>query len=581
MWNQRIFVLCGAGAAISCLLAFAAGYGLLPGGQSLFALLGLVAALASLAAFPASLRAERRAMEALKTLVSDGGAPLPPPVPPAWAPLADLLAGQRMKRKDTEERLAAESGRAASLERSLALSSALAEEQGGRLAALDARVRGISGKAADSVLVLARDLRDLSRRVAELGEGAEVQRFHLKETVKTMALVAGSVGEISRSVNIASEQAESSRSKAQDGTRELDDTVRDIGCVKSVILELREAMGQMEAKTNDIHSVMSVISEVADQTNLLALNAAIEAARAGEAGRGFAVVADEVRKLAEKTMKATTEVHEVLAGIQSAASANRQAVSEAADLIVRSAERASLVGKGMNQIVTEIDSTAEQFGSIAKAAEEQLDSSVRTNEALDDISTVAANTANQVQHFTAQLVHITDFIDILDGLVYGFTHDEDSAPLMVWTPDLDTGLSLIDDQHKMLCAYINALHRAMTRNMLADVGRDIIANLKSYTATHFSTEEGYFSRSGYPDTDKHKQTHSKFVEKVTHVEQQFAAGHTQVVGDDLLAFLKDWLVSHIRVTDHQYVPFVKELIASERTPGKRADRREPEGRERH
>jgi hemerythrin-like metal-binding protein len=400
--------------------------------------------------------------------------------------------------------------------------------------------------------------------VAELGEGAEIQRFHLNATVTTMELMAKNVSEISHNVHIASEQAESSKSKAQNSARELDDAVQDIEGVKSVTLELCEAMGLMESKTRDIHSVMDVISEVADQTNLLALNAAIEAARAGEAGRGFAVVADEVRKLAEKTMQATTKVHEVLSGIQDAASTNRQAVSEAAALIVRSAERASLTGGAMNQIVTEIDSTAVQFSSIDKAAEEQLNNSVSTNKALDDISAVATDIVVQVQDFTAELVHITSFVDDLDGLVYSLTHDEESVPLMVWTPDLDTGISLIDNQHKILCAYINALHRALTRNMLTEAGPDIIANLKSYTATHFSTEEGYFSRTTYQETDKHKQAHRAFVEKVTQVEKQFASGQA-LVGNDLLEFLKTWLFSHIRVTDHQYVPFVKALMEQQRT----------------
>jgi hemerythrin-like metal-binding protein len=217
----------------------------------------------------------------------------------------------------------------------------------------------------------------------------------------------------------------------------------------------------------------------------------------------------------------------------------------------------------MNQIVTEIDSTAVQFSSIDKATEEQLNSSVRTNKALDDISSVATDIADQVHHFTADLVSITSLVDDLDGLVYRFTHDEDSVPLLAWTPDLNTGISIIDNQHKMLCAYINALHRAMTRNTLADAGPNIIANLKSYTAIHFSTEEGYFSRTGYPETDKHKQTHRMFVEKVTQVEQQFAAGKTGV-GNDLLEFLKSWLLNHIRVTDHQYVPYIKALIEQQR-----------------
>jgi hemerythrin-like metal-binding protein len=100
------------------------------------------------------------------------------------------------------------------------------------------------------------------------------------------------------------------------------------------------------------------------------------------------------------------------------------------------------------------------------------------------------------------------------------------------------------------------------RKNLSTSGRDILDNLKRYTVSHFNTEEHYFSRSGYPDTEQHKQIHRKFEDKVATVDRQFSAGQTHV-GADLLDFLKDWLLSHIRVTDHQYAPFVKSFIEAE------------------
>jgi hemerythrin-like metal-binding protein len=416
---------------------------------------------------------------------------------------------------------------------------------------------------------LARDIRSLSRMVAEVGGGVEVQRFRLNETAEAMDHIAGSIKEVTGSVHIASEQAEASRAKAQAAAQDLDDAVRDIEDVKGATLNLRKAMGLMEEKTRNIHSVMGVISEVADQTNLLALNAAIEAARAGEAGRGFAVVADEVRKLAEKTMLATAEVHHVLTGIQETAQHNRQAVSQVADIIVRSADRASLAGGAMNQIVADMDATAVQIQSIGKEAEEEWNSSARTNDALDSISSVASDTADQMQRFTAQLVRIADSMEELEGVAHVLLSDDPSAAsknarLMVWTPDLDTGIALIDNQHKMLCSYINALHRSVLQQTVKEVGNDIVANLKSYTISHFNTEEQYFSRTGYPDTEKHTQIHRNFVEKVVGVEEQLAAGRVHV-GAELLDFLKNWLLTHIRVTDHQYVPFIKTLVDKERS----------------
>ncbi|MDR2162206.1 MAG: bacteriohemerythrin [Desulfovibrio sp.] len=563
----------GAAAVFSLLALSGRIHGLPP---SPFAVLTLCAAVAGLLALAAGRRAARRGLEALGKYALEirsdpDAARLSPDAgqeEAGAAVLADALHSLRTAAVEMRHKAARNEALLLEDAQAAAQASKAAEAQQRERDALKARLHGLSDQASTASAGLARDIRGLSRMVAEVGEGAEIQRFRLNETSDAMEHIAGNVREVTNSVRLASEQADASRNRAQSGALELRDAVNDIERIKEATLALREAMDEMEKKTRDIHSVMGVISEVADQTNLLALNAAIEAARAGEAGRGFAVVADEVRKLAEKTMQATTEVHKVLTGIQESASNNRQSVSGAADAIVRSAERASAAGAAMDQIVAEMDATALQFGSIAKASEEQLAGSARTNEALEGISSVAADTADRMQRFTMQLVQISDNMEKLEGIVYLLNAGEaavaGSARLMDWTPDLNTGIELIDNQHKMLCAYINALYRAVQQNTVDNTGKDIVANLKSYTVSHFSTEEQYFSRTGYPDTEKHTQIHRKFVAKVEAVEQDLAAGKTRV-GEDLLDFLKDWLLKHIRVTDHQYVPFVKALIGAGKT----------------
>ncbi|MDR2605538.1 MAG: bacteriohemerythrin [Desulfovibrio sp.] len=386
-----------------------------------------------------------------------------------------------------------------------------------------------------------------------------------------MARIADSAGDAARAVHSASEEAEASRAKARDCSRDLRAAVDDIEHVKSVTLALREAMSRMEEQTRGISSVMGVISEVADQTNLLALNAAIEAARAGEAGRGFAVVADEVRKLAEKTMNATTEVHHALGGIQESAADNMRAVADAADLIVSSAVRASTAGEAMDAIVKDLEEAAVQLDTVVRAMGVATEGSGRTNDALEDVSGAAADTADSVQHFTAYLVRVLSDMENLeyigDSLKRGDT-DADGHPvkLIQWTPDLATGIDLIDSQHKMLCAYINSLNRAVTAQRSGDIA-GIVAGLKQYTVSHFGTEEYYFSRTGYPDTEKHKQIHKNFVDKVADVERNLAAGRE--VGEELLEFLKSWLLNHIRITDHQYAPFIKGLVDKERAARKK------------
>jgi hemerythrin-like metal-binding protein len=438
-----------------------------------------------------------------------------------------------------------------------------------------ARMRAQEQNRADTfskILVpLTKEIRSLSCMVAAVGEGAEDQRFNLKDTADAMEKITDSVQDVAQSIHIASGKADESRTKVLAGTQQLGEAVNDIVHVKDITLSLRDAMVKMDEKTHNIHRVMGVISEVADQTNLLALNAAIEAARAGEAGRGFAVVADEVRKLAEKTMQATAEVHQAVGDIQDTANTNKQVVSEAAEIIVNSAEKANSAGETIRQIVADVDALVVQFDSIVKAVEEEKGYSTRTSETLGKISLVAGNTADQMQYFTADLVKISSDMEIMDDLrlaVKKGTPVEQRPPLILWTPDLNTGISLIDDQHKMLCTYINALHRVLEQQTIKEFGKDLISNLKCYTVSHFNTEEKYFTRSGYPDATQHKQVHKKFVEKIDAAEKQFAVDQTQV-GEELLEFLKSWLLNHIRVTDHQYVPFVKSFMDKEqraRTP---------------
>ncbi|MDY0306725.1 MAG: methyl-accepting chemotaxis protein, partial [Desulfovibrionaceae bacterium] len=132
---------------------------------------------------------------------------------------------------------------------------------------------------------------------------------------------------------------------------------------------------------------------IADQTNLLALNAAIEAARAGEAGRGFAVVADEVRKLAEKTMTATSEVGAYIKAVQDSARKNIQGTEATVLAVTAGTQTAEKSGEALREIVEMVEKTADQVRSIATASEQQSAASEQISRSTEEINRIAAETA--------------------------------------------------------------------------------------------------------------------------------------------------------------------------------------------
>ena len=167
-----------------------------------------------------------------------------------------------------------------------------------------------------------------------------------------------------------------------------------INDVNKVGNKLHGNMQELGKQAESIGGVMNVISDIADQTNLLALNAAIEAARAGEAGRGFAVVADEVRKLAEKTMAATQEVGSNINSIQQSARVNIEEVDTAVRSVAEATDLANSSGEALGVIVELASVNSAIVASIATAAEEQSATSEEINGAIDEINRITGETTD-------------------------------------------------------------------------------------------------------------------------------------------------------------------------------------------
>ncbi len=259
--------------------------------------------------------------------------------------------------------------------------------------------------------------RELSAQVAESEHSVSESSERITETASAMEEMNCTVLEVARGAGDATHVSNDARTKAEGGAHIVQDMVKRISQVGSQAQMLKDDMVQLGDQAKAIGQIMNVISDIADQTNLLALNAAIEAARAGEAGRGFAVVADEVRKLAEKTMQATVEVGSAIAGVQSSVERNMQNVDSSVESIVAATDLAQEAGQSLDEIVSLVDSSADQVRTIATAAEEQSATSEEINRALSSINSAASETSRAMNEATIAVRNLTGQAEKLEQII--------------------------------------------------------------------------------------------------------------------------------------------------------------------
>ena len=257
----------------------------------------------------------------------------------------------------------------------------------------------------------------LSAQIEQSDRGSAESATRLSEAATAMNEMNATVQEVAKNAGSASTASAETKQKAEAGAQVVEKAVQSIGQVHQMSLTLKEDMAQLNEHAQDITRIMGVISDIADQTNLLALNAAIEAARAGEAGRGFAVVADEVRKLAEKTMASTTDVGNAIKAIQQSAGQSAEQVDIAVRIIDEATEFAGKSGEALQQIVEMADSTADQVRTIATASEQQSASSEEISRSISHVNAIAGDTAQAMQAAAGAVTDLAEQTRALSGLI--------------------------------------------------------------------------------------------------------------------------------------------------------------------
>ncbi len=283
--------------------------------------------------------------------------------------------------------------------------------------AMSRGMRRAGGELAGIVERVDKTAEDLVVRVRQAAEGADTQLQRTSETATAMEEMNATVAEVARNAGEAAGTADSAKQNAEEGARIVASVIEAIAEVERKTSELKDSLNALGEQAQDIGRVMGVISDIADQTNLLALNAAIEAARAGEAGRGFAVVADEVRKLAEKTMTATKEVGDAVKAIQNGTEANIHGMEDAAQSVARSTEMVQRAGDSLRSIVAVAESTADKVQSIAAASEQQSAAGEEITRGTGEINRIADETTQLMGQAQIAMRELADLVSETSQLV--------------------------------------------------------------------------------------------------------------------------------------------------------------------
>jgi methyl-accepting chemotaxis protein len=305
-------------------------------------------------------------------------------------------------------------------EESARAAKATEEADAARIAAEHAKAEGMlqaATKLEGVVEAVTSASEELAAQVEQASRGAGRQTARVGETATAMEQMNATVLEVARNAGQAADSAHNAKGKAENGAEVVARVVTDISRIQTSAVELKNAMTSLGKQAESTGQILGVISDIADQTNLLALNAAIEAARAGEAGRGFAVVADEVRKLAEKTMTATKEVGDAIRDIQNGTRQNVGNVDQVVGMIDSTTELAGTSGNALREIVELVDATAQQVQSIATAAEEQSATSDEINRSIEDVNRISLETSTAMQHSAGAVTEMAQQAQVLRGLI--------------------------------------------------------------------------------------------------------------------------------------------------------------------
>jgi methyl-accepting chemotaxis protein len=268
---------------------------------------------------------------------------------------------------------------------------------------------------------------ELSASASQQAAGAETQKDQTHQVATAMQEMSSTVQQVSENSNKASEASRKAADTARHGGSIVDDTLIKMRAIADSVGQTAKKVQELGKSSNQIGEIIGVIDDIADQTNLLALNAAIEAARAGEQGRGFAVVADEVRKLAERTSKATKEITQMIQSIQTETKSAVEAMESGTKQVELGVESTTQAGTSLHEIIKTSEQVGDMVMLIATAATEQASASDEINGNIEQIAKITQETAAGASESAKAIHELSSLATDLQTLVSKFKTTESNG----------------------------------------------------------------------------------------------------------------------------------------------------------
>ncbi|BAP42905.1 methyl-accepting chemotaxis protein [Pseudomonas sp. StFLB209] len=281
-------------------------------------------------------------------------------------------------------------------------------------------LRGLLSGIGDGVNQLSSAAEQLSAVTEQTSAGVNSQKTETDQVATAINQMAATVLEVASSAQQASNAAVQADQQARDGDRVVGEAIGQIEQLSQEMLNSTQAMNRLRQESDKIAGVLDVIKSVSQQTNLLALNAAIEAARAGEAGRGFAVVADEVRSLAQRTQQSTEEIEELIAALQSGTQQVVSTLDNSRSLTEQSVELSRRAGAALEQITRTVTGIQDMNRQIATASEQQSAVAEQINRSVVNVREISEQTATASEQTASSSIELARLGTRLKELVSRF-----------------------------------------------------------------------------------------------------------------------------------------------------------------